>query len=168
MQYELTIPVGPNDDARHCGNLATSGNGTASNVLVAAIDGNARDMVTLTMSALICCDRHLPTDRPTISCPKLPRLAPERKITNRDHRYADMDSSYRAIPKGAGDYILKPINPEALRKERQNESSQRPMIEPNSTASNSSPTSSLEHRRSGRIWYWNLSNGKDHEFQSLF
>jgi len=114
MQYELTILL-VEDDADTCGNLRDILEMDGHHVLVAASTGKARDMVTRHHVGLILLDRHLPDGSADDFLPELHALAPEAEIIVITG-YADMDSTIAAFREGAVDYILKPINPEALRK----------------------------------------------------
>jgi PAS domain S-box-containing protein len=62
----------------------------------------------------IVLDRKLPDGQATESLPKIRKLAPESAIVVVTG-YADLDGAIVALREGAADYILKPINADALR-----------------------------------------------------
>jgi signal transduction histidine kinase len=64
--------------------------------------------------AAIVLDRNLPDGSAEELLPKLKRLAPHAAVIILTG-YADLDSAIAALRLGADDYILKPVNPDALR-----------------------------------------------------
>jgi two-component system sensor kinase FixL len=64
--------------------------------------------------AAVILDRRLPDGSAEELLPRLKRLAPEAAILIVTG-YADLHGAIAALRQGAADYILKPINPEALR-----------------------------------------------------
>ena len=68
----------------------------------------------LTNADVILLDRKLPDGTAEELLPKLRGAAPEAEIIIVTG-HADMDSALCALRQGASDYLLKPINPEALR-----------------------------------------------------
>lgn len=64
--------------------------------------------------AAILLDRRLPDDDGARLLPRLKKLAPQASIIMVTG-FADLDGAISALRQGAADYILKPINPEALR-----------------------------------------------------
>jgi two-component system, LuxR family, sensor kinase FixL len=64
--------------------------------------------------AMIILDRRLPDGSADELLPRLKRLAPEADVII-STGYADLDGAIAALRNGAADYILKPINAEALR-----------------------------------------------------
>lgn len=63
---------------------------------------------------VIILDRKLPDGQSIESLPRIRKLAPDAAIIVVTG-YADLDGAVQALRSGASDYILKPINPEALR-----------------------------------------------------
>jgi PAS domain S-box-containing protein len=81
---------------------------TAGTLAEALDRGNWREFVAILL------DRRLPDGDAKEALPKLRRLAPEAAILIVTG-YADLDGAVTALRHGAADYILKPVNPEALR-----------------------------------------------------
>jgi PAS domain S-box-containing protein len=81
---------------------------TAGTLAEALNRGNWREL------AAILLDRKLPDGDAQEVLPRLRQLAPEAAILIVTG-YADLDGAVTALRHGAADYILKPVNPEALR-----------------------------------------------------
>ncbi len=62
---------------------------------------------------IIVLDRRLPDTSADSFLPELRRIVPESDVVVITG-YADLDSTIRAMRQGASDYLLKPVNPEAL------------------------------------------------------
>lgn len=63
--------------------------------------------------SVVILDRKLPDDEPEVILPQILRKAPQASVMVVTG-YADVDSAISALRHGAADYIIKPINPEAL------------------------------------------------------
>ncbi|HET6879738.1 MAG TPA: ATP-binding protein [Pirellulales bacterium] len=63
---------------------------------------------------MVILDRRLPDGNAEDLLPRLKRLAPEADVIVATG-YADLDGAITALRNGAADYIIKPINPSALR-----------------------------------------------------
>lgn len=114
MEYELTILL-VEDDPDTRGNLRDILEIDGHRVLVAPSMAMAREVVVDDQVGLILLDRHLPDGSADDFLPELHGLAPDAEVIVITG-YADMDSTIAAFREGAVDYILKPINPEVLRK----------------------------------------------------
>ena len=64
--------------------------------------------------ALVLLDRKLPDGSPQELVPKIREQAPQAAIIVVTG-YADIEGAIAALRSGAADYILKPVNPDALR-----------------------------------------------------
>jgi len=64
--------------------------------------------------AMVILDRRLPDGSAEELLPRLKRLAPDADVIVATG-FADLDGAIAALRNGAADYILKPINPDALR-----------------------------------------------------
>jgi PAS domain S-box-containing protein len=114
MEYDLTILV-VEDDADTSGNLRDILEMDGHRILTACSAAVARQMVADHSVGLILLDRRLPDSSADAFLPELHALAPRAEIIVITG-YADMDSTIAAFREGAVDYILKPINPDALRR----------------------------------------------------
>ncbi|MCM2374332.1 ATP-binding protein [Aporhodopirellula aestuarii] len=114
MEYELTILL-VEDDADTRGNLQDILEIDGHQVLVAPSMAKARSVVADQQVGLILLDRHLPDGTADDFLRELQSLASNAEIIVITG-YADMDSTIAAFREGAVDYILKPINADALRK----------------------------------------------------
>lgn len=114
MDYELTILL-VEDDADTCGSLRDILEIDGHRVLFAGSLADAREIVTQQQVGVILLDRRLPDGSADDFLPELHAMVPTAEIIVITG-YADMDSTIAAFRDGATDYILKPINPEALRK----------------------------------------------------
>ncbi|TWU01876.1 ATP-binding protein [Neorhodopirellula pilleata] len=114
MDYELTILL-VEDDPDTCGSLRDILELDGHQVLFAGSLAQARQIVTDQQVTVVLLDRRLPDGSADDFLPELHALVPAAEIIVITG-YADMDSTIAAFRDGATDYILKPINPEALRK----------------------------------------------------
>jgi PAS domain S-box-containing protein len=79
--------------------------------------GTARELLerpTWDGVALVLLDRKLPDGSPQEILPRLKNLAPQVAVIIVTG-YADIEGAISALQSGAADYILKPVNPDALR-----------------------------------------------------
>ncbi|MCC9601826.1 response regulator [Stieleria sp. JC731] len=112
MQDELSILLVEDDDDTRItltDVLEIDGN----HVIVASSIAEAIELLDNSV-AIIILDRKLPDGPAEQHIPKLRRQAPDADIVVVTG-YADMDSTISAFRSGASDFLLKPINPEALR-----------------------------------------------------
>ena len=114
MDNELTILL-VDDDPDTCGSLRDILELDGHQVLFAGSLAQARQIATDQQVAVVLLDRRLPDGSADDFLPELHALVPNAEIIVITG-YADMDSTIAAFRDGATDYILKPINPEALRK----------------------------------------------------
>ncbi len=83
-------------------------------VEVAATAAEARQKIQSPGAAIMILDRNLPDGMAEDLLPDFRELAPETEIIVVTG-YADLNSTIAALKNGAVDFLLKPVNPEALR-----------------------------------------------------
>lgn len=114
MDYELTILL-VEDDLDAGGSLRDILELDGHRVLFAGSLAEARQIVINYPVSVVLLDRRLPDGSADDFLPELHALVPTAEIIVITG-YADMDSTIAAFRDGATDYLLKPINPKALRK----------------------------------------------------
>lgn len=103
------------DDADTRANLCDILELDGHRVRFAATHAEAKQQIKLAPVSVVILDRRLPDGTAEEFLPELRRLLPDVEtivVTG----YADMDGTIEAFRNGVADYILKPINPDALRK----------------------------------------------------
>ncbi len=102
------------DDAATRANLSDILELDGHRVLTARSLSESRKILSSGKICVVVLDRKLPDGTAEEFLPELRQLAPDAEtivVTG----YADMDSTISALRQGVADYILKPINPDALR-----------------------------------------------------
>lgn len=113
MNHGLNILL-VEDDAATRANLTDILELDGHHVIGARSLGESRTILALGNTAVVILDRKLPDGTAEEFLPELRQLTPHLEtivVTG----YADMDSTISALRHGVTDYILKPINPDALR-----------------------------------------------------
>ncbi|KAA5543737.1 response regulator [Roseiconus nitratireducens] len=106
----LLVEDDPDTRANLCDILELDGH----RITVVASAGEARQVTESRRFCIVILDRNLPDGTAEELLPDLKRQLPAAMVIVVTG-YADMDSTIAAFRRGASDYILKPINPEALR-----------------------------------------------------